>query len=78
MGLVVRVRRVEVFDFGTGRVGYLQKSSRTGTGRDGSGRVVKFELFLCRFSLLVKSPLNPLGQELGTLMWYKSNHAVNQ
>ena len=22
-----RVRRVEVFDFGTGRVGYLQKSS---------------------------------------------------
>ena len=30
-----RVRRVGVFDFGTGRVGYLQKSSGTGTGRDG-------------------------------------------
>ena len=29
-----RVRRVKVFDFGTGRVGYLQKSSGTGTGRD--------------------------------------------
>ena len=30
-----RVRRVGVFDFGTGRVGYLQKRSGTGTGRDG-------------------------------------------
>ena len=30
-----RVRRVGVFDFGTGRVGYLQKSLGTGTGRDG-------------------------------------------
>ena len=30
-----RVRRVGVFDFGTGRVGYLPKSSGTGTGRDG-------------------------------------------
>ena len=30
-----RVRRVGVFEFGTGRVGYLQKSSGTGTGRDG-------------------------------------------
>ena len=58
---------------GTGRV--LAKKFAY---RDGSGGVVKFELFLCRFSLLVKSPLNPLGQELGTLMWYKSNHAVNQ
>ena len=33
--VINRVRRVEVFDFGTGRVGYLQKSSGTGTGRDG-------------------------------------------
>ena len=32
---MIRVRRVGVFDFGTGRVGYLQKSSGTGTGRDG-------------------------------------------
>ena len=32
---VGRARRVGVFDFGTGRVGYLQKSSGTGTGRDG-------------------------------------------
>ena len=31
----VRVWRVGVFDFGTGRVGYLPKSSGTGTGRDG-------------------------------------------
>ena len=30
-----RVRRVGVFDFGTGRVGYLPKSSGTGTGQDG-------------------------------------------
>ena len=33
--LMTRVRRVGVFDFGTGRVGYLEKSSGTGTGRDG-------------------------------------------
>ena len=33
--VLIRVRRVEVFDFGTGRVGYLQKSSGTGTGRVG-------------------------------------------
>ena len=32
---VSRVRRVGVFDFGTERVGYLQKRSGTGTGRDG-------------------------------------------
>ena len=32
---VCRVRRVGVFDFGTGWVGYLQKSSGIGTGRDG-------------------------------------------
>ena len=32
---VGRVWRVGVFDFGTGRVGYLPKSSGTGTGRDG-------------------------------------------
>ena len=30
-----RVWRVGVFDFGTGRVGYLPKSSGIGTGRDG-------------------------------------------
>ena len=30
-----RVWRVGVFDFGTGRVGYLPKSLGTGTGRDG-------------------------------------------
>ena len=29
-----RVRRVGVFDFGTGRVGYLPKSSGTGTGSE--------------------------------------------
>ena len=33
--MVIRVRRVGVFYFGTGWVGYLQKSSSTGTGRDG-------------------------------------------
>ena len=33
--LLARVPRVGVFYFGTGRVGYLQKSSGTGTGRDG-------------------------------------------
>ena len=33
--VICRVRRVGVFDFGTGRVGYLQKRSGTGTGRDG-------------------------------------------
>ena len=33
--IITRVRRVGVFDFGTGRVGYLPKSSGTGTGRDG-------------------------------------------
>ena len=32
---MTRVWRVGVFDFGTGRVGYLPKSSGTGTGRDG-------------------------------------------
>ena len=32
---ISRVRRVGVFYFGTGRVGYLQKRSVTGTGRDG-------------------------------------------
>ena len=30
-----RVRRVGVFYFGTERVGYVQKRSGTGTGRDG-------------------------------------------
>ena len=33
--LVGRVRRVGVFYFGTGRVGFLPKNSGTGTGRDG-------------------------------------------
>ena len=33
---VGRARRVGVFDFGTGRVGYLQKSLGTRTGRNGS------------------------------------------
>ena len=31
----IRARRVGVFDFGTGRVGYLPKSSGIGTGWDG-------------------------------------------
>ena len=35
-----RARRVGVFYFRTGRVGYLQKSLGTGTGRE-SGRVVR-------------------------------------
>ena len=32
--IVARVRRVGVFDFGTGRVGYLQKSSGIGEGTE--------------------------------------------
>ena len=42
---VSRVRRVGVFDFGTGRVGYLQKSSGTGTG---SEKISKAKNHICR------------------------------
>ena len=35
LGSTIRAGRVEFFYFGTGRVGYLQKSSDTGTRWDG-------------------------------------------
>ena len=39
--VVVRAWLVVVFDFGTGQVGYLEKSSATGTGRDRLWKILK-------------------------------------